>query len=274
MVTAAPAEEDAASGSAAWNPWYGPLALAVGFIASIVTGVIIVVIGHSAGASLTNPPPAVLDLATFAEEVGFVLSAIWIASWVARPRPEQFGLRRVRVWWQAVAVVVGAYLTFIIISAIWAALLNSPSSEKKLVTDIGGHAGVIGVAAACLVTCVLAPICEEFLFRGFIFGALRNWRGPWIAAVITGVLFGAVHVGSAPAVDLVPLGLLGVILCLIRQWVGSLYPCIALHALNNSIALGLNESWGWQIVVLFVAALGLISLTLAFGLRVARVRFA
>ena len=99
-------------------------------------------------------------------------------------------------------------------------------------------------------------------------------RGPWIAAAITGVLFGAVHVGSAPAVDLVPLGLLGVILCLIRQWAGSLYPCIALHALNNSIALGLNESWGWQIPVLFVGALALISLTLVFGLRVARVRFA
>jgi hypothetical protein len=267
-------EDAAASDSAKWNPWFGPLALAIGLIASVISGLIIVVIGHGAGASLTSPPPSVLDVATVAEEVGFVLSAIWIASWVARPRPEQFGLRRIGVWWQAALVVLGAYLGFIIITAIWAALVHASSSEKKLVTDIGGHAGAIGVLAACLVTCVVAPICEEFLFRGFIFGALRNWRGPWIAAALTGLLFGAVHIGSAPAVDLVPLGLLGVILCLIRQWGGSLYPCIALHALNNSIALGLNESWGWQIAVLFVGAAALIALTLALGLRVARVRFA
>jgi hypothetical protein len=258
-----------------WSPWYGPLALLVGFVAAVITDLIIVLIGHSTGASLNNPPPAVTDLATLAEEVGFVLSAIWIASIVAKPRPEQFGLRSgSRRWWQAAALVLVSYVGFLIISGIWAAILDTNASEKKLVTDIGGHAGAIGILAAALVTCVIAPICEEFLFRGFIFAALRNWRGPWIAALFTGVLFGAVHAGSAPAADLVPLGVLGMILCGIRQWTGSLYPCIALHALNNSIALGLNENWGWQILLLFFGSVALIALMLRFTLRATRIRLA
>ena len=55
---------------------------------------------------------------------------------------------------------------------------------------------------------VVAPIAEEFFFRGFFFGALRNWRGLWPAAIITGLVFGAIHVGSAEAAFLLPLALL------------------------------------------------------------------
>ena len=62
---------------------------------------------------------------------------------------------------------------------------------------------------------VIAPIVEEFFFRGFFFGALRNWHGVWPAALITGVVFGCIHVGSAPIGFLVPLAFLGFILCLV-----------------------------------------------------------
>jgi membrane protease YdiL (CAAX protease family) len=199
---------------------------------------------------------------------------VWVASFVGRPRREQFGLRPPLLWRRAVLAVPLTYLGFIVISAIWSAALNTSASEKHLVKDVGGHSGTIGILAACLVTCVVAPICEEFLFRGFIFRALRNWRGPWPAAVLTGVLFGAIHVGSAPAVDLVPLGVLGIMLCAIREWSGSLYPCIALHALNNSIALGIDESWGWQIAALMLSSLALISLTLVLSARLSSVRLA
>ena len=110
--------------------------------------------------------------------------------------------------------------------------------------EIGGNSGTLGILAACAVTCVVAPICEEFLFRGFIFASLRNWRGPWPAAIITGVLFGVVHGLSAPAVDLLPLAFLGFVLCVVYQRTGSLYPCIALHLLNNAIAFGADEHGG------------------------------
>ena len=100
----------------------------------------------------------------------------------------------------------------------------------------------------------MAPICEEILFRGYIFTALRNWRGTLPAAILTGLLFGAVHAGSAPVLDLVPLAALGFGLCILYRCSGSLYPCIIAHSLNNSIAFSSLEGWGWQAPVLMVAA--------------------
>jgi membrane protease YdiL (CAAX protease family) len=252
-----------------WNPWYGPLAVLIGFFAAIVSGLIIVVIGHSAGSSLTNPTPAVTDLATVAEEVGFVLSAIWVASWIARPWPAQFGLRRpvVPLWRSAVAVLLG-YGAFILLSAFWTVVIKQSASEKYLVKDVGAHSGTLGVLASCLVLCVIAPFCEEFLFRGFLFAALRNWRGSLVAAVITGLLFGAIHIGSAPVVDLVPLAALGMLLCGMRQLTGSIYPGIALHSLNNAVALVLNADWSFVAFVgVLVGSLSLIALTMMLGQR-------
>jgi membrane protease YdiL (CAAX protease family) len=256
-----------------WRPWFGPLALGIAYIAANIASLVVflIVLGNITKANLNNPPASVNDLSTVVEEVGFVVIAVWVASWVTRPRPEQFGLRSPRVWWEAALIVPLGYLGLGVVEVVWAALINTTATEKKLVTSIGVHDGAIGVLAAILVTCVVAPICEEFLFRGFIFRALRNWRGPWLAALLTGILFGAVHAGSAPAVDLVPLGALGAILCGIRQWTGSLYPCIALHALNNSIALGATAGWSVAaIVAVLVCSLAAIALIVALTLRVTR----
>jgi membrane protease YdiL (CAAX protease family) len=75
-----------------------------------------------------------------------------------------------------------------------------------------------------------------------------------------------VHAGSAPVVDLVPLAALGFALCVLYRYTGSLYPCIAAHALNNSFAFGELEGWGWQTPVLMGASLAAIAL-LALTLR-------
>lgn len=97
--------------------------------------------------------------------------------------------------------------------------------------------------------CVIAPIAEEFFFRGFLFGVLRRWRisvaghqiGVWVAAAVTGILFGLAHTGSAAPQFLIPLAVLGFILCLVRWQTGSLYPCMALHSVNNALAMGINQ---------------------------------
>ena len=65
-----------------------------------------------------------------------------------------------------------------------------------------------------------------------------------MAAMVTGILFGLAHTGSAPSQYLVPLGFLGFVLCIVRWRTGSLYPCMALHSANNALALGVKQlSW-------------------------------
>ena len=83
----------------------------------------------------------------------------------------------------------------------------------------------------------------------------------WIAALITGLLFGLAHLGSASPKFLVPLGLLGFVLCMIRWRTGSLYPCMALHSLNNCLALGVNQlHWNaLEIIGLMLGSLAVIA---------------
>ena len=201
--------------------------------------------------------PAGLEIAdTAVQDVAFVISAVFFAQLGGRAVSAwQFGLRPTRLW-RAARLTVLTVLGFLLFSLIWALAFNV--GKEKLLEQLGVAQSTVLLLLSAALTCVVAPVCEEFLFRGYIFTALRNWRGVWPAAVITGLLFGAVHAGSAPAADLVPLAALGFGLCLLYRYTGSLYPCIAAHSLNNSLAFGSLEGWGWQILVLMAAALATI----------------
>jgi hypothetical protein len=253
--------------AAGWAPLFAPLAILTGFAGAIFGGAIIELLAALGGASLTNPPPGVELLATLLQDVLLVASAVFFAARVTRPRPEDFGLRAAPIVW-ALVLMAGAYVAFLLFTAVWEAALNLNDTEH-VVQTLGANNGPIALVCVVALTCVVAPICEEFFFRGFFFAALVNWRGPWQAAAVTAVVFGAIHAGSAPVGDLVPLAFFGFTLCLVRWRSGSLYPCIALHAINNCVAFGVSEHWHAQIAVLLICvALG-IGATLATVARVA-----
>jgi membrane protease YdiL (CAAX protease family) len=244
----------------AWRPWSSVLALVAGLGGALVGGLVIYLIATIAGADVNNPPAAVDISATFVQDVSFVASAIVFAGMVARPRPWHFGLRETRLF-PAIGYIAGGYLLFIAIAAGWSSALNLHEKDD-VVNQLGAGSSTAALIAVSVLVCVVAPMAEEFFFRGFFFGALRNWRGVWPAAAITGLVFGGIHVGSAPVGFLVPLAAFGFMLCLIYDRTRSLYPCMALHCINNSIAFGVGEHWGWQIPVVLVAALMVIAVTM------------
>jgi membrane protease YdiL (CAAX protease family) len=91
-----------------------------------------------------------------------------------------------------------------------------------------------------ILVAVLAPIAEEIFFRGMIFRAFKNGMGLWPAAIVSGLLFGALHIdalSSERLLQVVPLAVLGVSFALLYSWTGTLYSTIALHATNNAIAV-------------------------------------
>jgi membrane protease YdiL (CAAX protease family) len=170
--------------------------------------------------------------------------------WAGGLRAADFGFRRIPIP-AAVGATVLAAVVYYVLSAIYASALHFHGNEK-LPRELGVSNSTAALAGAAVFVCLIAPVAEEFFFRGFVFGVLRRLRivvagrqlGPWVAAVITGILFGLAHTGSASSRYLVPLGFLGFVLCLVRWRTRSLYPCIALHSLNNSLALGVGQlSW-------------------------------
>jgi uncharacterized protein len=240
-----------------WSPWSAPLALVAGFAAALVGAVIVAVVASIAGASVQHPPPSVQIVDTVVQDGALVAAVILVARSFGRVRPADFGLRPARIG-RALGLIVAYAGAFFLFLLAWSAVLNLHNKEK-LLDQLGANKSALAAAAVALLVSVIAPFCEEFVFRGYFFVALYNWSGPWVAAVLTGIAFGAIHAGSAPVGYLVPLAFFGFVLCLLRWQTGSLWPGIALHSINNSVALGSGLGWGWQIPVVSVGALGVLA---------------
>jgi membrane protease YdiL (CAAX protease family) len=95
--------------------------------------------------------------------------------------------------------------------------------------------------ALILSACVAAPIVEELLFRGVLYGSLREVTHPWFALIFTSLLFGVIHLhlGTFPA-----LALLGFFFAYAYQVTGSLLICILMHALFNSVQVFVTLMYG------------------------------
>jgi membrane protease YdiL (CAAX protease family) len=239
-----------------WRPWMAPAALVGGFVAALMGQLIIAAIGSLFGTPVSDPSPAVNIIATLVQDICFIGSAVFFARSVGPVIPAQFGLRRTPLW-RAVGMVALALIAFYLLSGLWSALIGIDGNDE-LPDSLGVDRSTYALVAVCVLVTVVAPLAEEFLFRGFFFGALRNWHGPWLAAIVTGVVFGAIHGASTDAEFLPPLMMLGILLCLLRWRTGSLLPGIALHSINNAIAFGVTAAdWGaGAIVLLMIGSVG------------------
>jgi uncharacterized protein len=249
-----------------WPVWTAPAAVLVGLVVGVLGSVFVAGIGEALGASTTSPGVTLVSDIVF--DLGFVATALYFASSSGRRlRPSDFGYRRVALK-VGVAAFALAGVGYYIVTAVHSSLIKLHGTDK-LPKDLGIGTSTAALVGAAIFVCVIAPIAEEFFFRGFIFGALRRAHvkvaghniGTWLAAVETGILFGIAHTGSAAAQYLIPLGFLGFVLCIVRWKTRSLYPCMALHSVNNSIALGYNElHWnGGEIVALVAGSLAVIA---------------
>jgi membrane protease YdiL (CAAX protease family) len=256
--------------------WSAPAAIVLGLALGVTATIVVEVVATVGGSSLSHPTPAVTIIGDVAFDLSFVAAALYFASLHGRPRASDFGYRRVSLRLAVKAFVLAA-ISYYVLTAVYAQLLSLHGSDK-LPSDLGVNKSNAALVAAALFVCVIAPIAEEFFFRGFVFGVLRGWRitvlgrniGTWVAAVLTGILFGLAHTGSASSQYLVPLGFLGFVLCIVRWRTGSLYPGMALHSANNALALGVSElSWNApQIMGLMLGSWLLIAiLTVPLGVR-------
>jgi membrane protease YdiL (CAAX protease family) len=84
---------------------------------------------------------------------------------------------------------------------------------------------------------VAAPLCEEVVFRGYLYPACKRFAGPWFAGICTALVFAATH-GSIAA--LVPLFALGCVLALVYQKTGSLWTPVAVHFCFNAATVGIQ----------------------------------
>jgi len=249
------------SGRDGWPPWLSIAGFAAGYSTTIVVGLVVLVIAGAFGASAKDPPPGVNIGLTVGQNAALVGAAYFFAMLSGRPAAADFGLRPAPLK-RSVKLLVAVWIGFFALSAIWAAALGL-DERQTLPDELGANGALINALAVIVLVTVIAPLGEELFFRGFFFGALRNWHGPVLAALLTGALFGGIHAGSSPVGYLVPLAFFGIGLCLLYELTGSLYPPIALHALNNSIALGANLKYSVGVIVAMMIGSTIVSLLVA-----------
>ncbi|MBC7721070.1 MAG: CPBP family intramembrane metalloprotease, partial [Pedobacter sp.] len=87
-----------------------------------------------------------------------------------------------------------------------------------------------------LVLIALAPaIVEEVFFRGGVQQLFTNWfKKPWVAILVTSILFSAVHMSYF---GFLPRAMLGAVLGLLFYYSKNIWTNILMHFLNNGIAV-------------------------------------
>ncbi len=84
--------------------------------------------------------------------------------------------------------------------------------------------------AVFLIVVVVAPLCEEVVFRGLLWGALERRWGPWVAMVVSTVVFAVAHLEFTRAPLLI---VVAVPLALARWYSGDLLASIVAHQVTN-----------------------------------------
>jgi membrane protease YdiL (CAAX protease family) len=178
--------------------------------------------------TLTTAGSIISQLAT---ELGFLLVPFALASMRGSSSLQEslrrLGFRRFKgsaFGWMALTFVL--YLAF----TIFYSLVITEPKQKDIAESFGP------TAVQVLLIVIAAPIAEETCFRGMLFGGLREKLPRLAAALICGLIFGALHaLTGITAVP--PLIVFGFLLALLYERTGSIVPGILLHMINNSIAL-------------------------------------
>lgn len=143
------------------------------------------------------------------------------------------GLYPLRNWrWLFYAMLCGMAVFFVMLylSAWLVRLFPQWATPQAITTVIMQAKGVWERLAVLFMVGVLAPISEEFLFRGYMYHSLRTTYPAPVSMLLTAMLFGCVHFDW---LRLLPLTFVGFCLNWILVKSGSLWSAIIMHGTWN-----------------------------------------
>jgi len=151
-----------------------------------------------------------------------------------------FGFDRARI----VMMGVGAGAALAAIPVLWmlqflavkGLTLMGWTPQVQQVVNVFAEAGTWPERGAlAVITLVLAPMCEEVLFRGVLYPALKQTGRGHLAFWVTAVVFALVHFHLE---TFVPLLAFACLLNVLYDRTGNLLACIAAHSMFNGVNLG------------------------------------
>lgn len=250
------------SGARGWK-WLFifPAWVALAYIFSnllLVLGSIILGMFDRSYSDFANPAVvnAVLSIVVYALSITIVVAVPYALKTRYKTTVQELGLQRL-IYWSDIGLAPVFFIGYVMASQIVLAVVTSvlPAFPLDQAQDVGfkafGSTTDNIIAFATLV--VLAPIAEETLFRGYLYGKLRTYAPvvylgkkagrlhKWtsenspaiLAAIATSVLFGLAHLQWNVGIDVF---ILSLFLCALRSITGSIWAGVLVHMIKNGLA--------------------------------------
>jgi membrane protease YdiL (CAAX protease family) len=230
-----------------WGPWatlgWGVLIVVVYSLAQTIAALIFVLSWNNASphdlldlSTLESNGP-LLGVATLASTAA-VTGIIWWAAKLSRIPPAIYLALR---WPSRRNLLIG--LAIIAVMLPLTDYLTAQSGQETIpefMTDIylsSQGAGPAFMVLLAITLVVLAPLSEEFLFRGFLYRGFANGFGPFAAILLTALIWASIHVQYSPVL-MGQIFVYGLVLGWIRWRSGSLIVPMVLHGIINLLAMG------------------------------------
>jgi membrane protease YdiL (CAAX protease family) len=220
--------------------WWESTALAVGLIAATIFSLAAVVATLVSFNLATQKDFTTLSWANIVIEIASLAAPLAVLvpglPAIARRSLHDLGLhlpRTADMLW----ALGGATAMFVVVTAIGAfqeSVVHLKADQITVHWLREGHAPL--VASLVVLACIGAPIVEELTFRGFLFNAILRYAPAWLAAALSGALFGLAH--SATGVgSIAPLAAGGIVLATVYYRSASLTASILTHAIFNTFTV-------------------------------------
>ncbi|MCE5328963.1 CPBP family intramembrane metalloprotease [bacterium] len=135
------------------------------------------------------------------------------------------------VWYSLLALLLILLINFVYVFLMTRIFKISPPPGKF--EDLVSNENVSSIMLLIVVS-VIAPICEEIFFRGFLYQGFKKRWGVLAGILISSFLFASAHLDLY---NFIPLMAIGWILAYIFHKTKSLFPVIFLHAIYNLLMI-------------------------------------
>jgi membrane protease YdiL (CAAX protease family) len=229
-----------------------PVWAGIGLFLALQFSSLVVAAGLSAAAELhffgDAPPEATEQPILLVAQVAPLAAGLLVLRAIGRRAHRTVGLRAGNTWaglrlgTVAFAAILPVCVAALIVSIGALRLVKGPIETHPLLEQVQETEQpwtliVLGVQAV-----VLAPVVEEFLYRGVLLSALVRGTGALAALVVSSALFAIVHAPVEPQA-VAPLFFLGMALGYAAYRTRSLVAPILAHALFNALMVG-GTMWG------------------------------
>jgi sodium transport system permease protein len=203
--------------------------------AAVLCGVLILAVKFLLGVALLGGRVGIMSF--LAPQLICLGAALAMTAILARSPTKTLLLRRPK-WWTLPAAVGLAAVMHPVASQVSKAIEVLYPFDARVQKQVEGlFQELPSVAVLILVVAVVAPVCEELAFRGFMLSGFRHLGRPWMAILLTSVFFGMAHPIVQQSLFTF---LLGIVITFVAVQTGSLLPAILYHMTHNGLMVGIR----------------------------------